>query len=274
MTDHIAQPPSDTPLDPELTEKVSFGFTDVTPDEKVSKVKGVFRSVASKYDLMNDLMSAGVHRVWKTFAMDRINPQPGEVFLDVAGGTGDLSLAFLKRADQKATRYGQHHLKTQAIVCDINDSMMASGRERKEVLQARGELDWVCGDAMALPFKDRSVDALAIAFGIRNVADMDQAFREFRRVLKPGGRFACLEFSHMTAGVLQSAYDAYSFNVIPKLGDLIAGDAPSYQYLVESIRRFPKQDEVLRRIEAAGFKRVDCTNFSGGIAALHFGWAV
>ena len=255
-------------------EKVSFGFEDVSADEKVSRVKGVFRSVAGKYDLMNDLMSAGVHRVWKTMTMDRLNPQPGETFLDVAGGTGDLSLAFLKRARLQGERHGRHHVRANAIVCDINDAMLAAGRERDDVARVADQMSWVCGDAMALPFEDNTVDALAISFGIRNVADIDKAFREFRRVLKPGGRFACLEFSHMTATPLQEAYDLYSFNVIPKLGDWVAGDAPSYQYLVESIRRFPKQDEVLRRIEEAGFSNVSCTNFTGGIAALHFGWAV
>ncbi len=268
QTDHTNMPEDDG------GERVSFGFEDVTPEEKVSRVKGVFRSVASKYDLMNDLMSAGIHRVWKTMTLNRIDPQPGETFIDVAGGTGDLSLAFLKRANAKAEKRGQHHIKANAIVCDINDAMLASGKTRDEVYRFAGQMDWVCGDAMALPFEDNSADALAIAFGIRNVADMDQAFREFKRVLKPGGRFACLEFSHMTAGVLQDAYDAYSFNVIPKLGDWIAGDAPSYQYLVESIRRFPKQDDVLKRIEAAGFGKVSVTNYSGGIAALHYGWAI
>ena len=258
----------------ETDPRVSFGFEDVTPDEKVSRVKGVFRSVAGKYDLMNDLMSAGIHRMWKTMTLNRIDPQPGETFLDVAGGTGDLSLAFLKRANDKAVRRGKHHIKAQAIVCDINDGMLAAGLQRDAVKKVADQMDWVCGDAMALPFEDNCVDALAISFGIRNVADMDQAFREFRRVLKPGGRFACLEFSHMTAGVLQDAYDTYSFNVIPKLGDWIAGDAPSYQYLVESIRRFPKQEEVLKRIEAAGFSQVSVTNYSGGIAALHYGWAI
>lgn len=255
-------------------ETVSFGFEDVSPTEKVSRVKGVFRSVAGRYDLMNDLMSAGVHRIWKANTIARLNPQPGETYLDVAGGTGDLSLAFLKDAGQKAARRNQHQKTSRAIVCDINESMLAAGRQRSDIARAPGDVNWVVGDAMALPLKDRSVDALAIAFGIRNVADMDQAFREFRRVLKPGGRFACLEFSHMTATPLQMAYDAYSFNVIPKLGGWITGDAPSYQYLVESIRRFPKQDEVRDRITAAGFSNVGYSNFSGGIASLHFGWAV
>ena len=253
---------------------VSFGFEDVSETEKVSRVKGVFRSVADRYDLMNDLMSAGVHRIWKANTMSRLNPQPGEAFLDVAGGTGDLSFAFLKSAGEKARRTNRYHLPARATVCDINDAMLQSGQKRDLASKYAGQISWVCGDAMHLPFEDRSVDALAIAFGIRNVADMDQAFREFRRVLNPGGRFACLEFSHMTANVLQEAYDAYSFNVIPKLGGLIADDEASYQYLVESIRRFPKQDEVTRRITEAGFSQVTCTNYSGGIAALHFGWAV
>lgn len=259
---------------PKTDETVSFGFEDVSPDEKVSRVKGVFRSVAGKYDLMNDLMSVGIHRAWKTMTMDRLNPQPGETFLDVAGGTGDLSLAFLKRARLQGERRRQQHNPASAIVCDINDSMLAAGRERDDVKRVTEPMSWVCGDAMALPFEDNTIDALAISFGIRNVADIDMAFREFRRVLKPGGRFACLEFSHMTASVLQDAYDAYSFNVLPRLGGWITGDAPSYQYLVESIRRFPKQAEVTRRIEAAGFSQVSCTNYTGGIAALHFGWAV
>ncbi|MAK61219.1 MAG: bifunctional demethylmenaquinone methyltransferase/2-methoxy-6-polyprenyl-1,4-benzoquinol methylase [Ponticaulis sp.] len=254
--------------------KVSFGFEDVSPNEKVDRVKGVFRSVANRYDLMNDLMSAGVHRIWKAATINRLNPQPGESFLDVAGGTGDLSFAFLRSADEKARRTGAHHRQATAVICDINDAMLSAGKDRDLAHKYAGRTDWVCGDAMALPFDSNSVDALAIAFGIRNVADMDMAFREFRRVLKPGGRFACLEFSHMTSGILQDAYDTYSFNVIPRLGEWIASDAPSYQYLVESIRRFLKQDEVTRRISEAGFSQVSCTNYSGGIAALHFGWAV
>ena len=256
------------------TQKVSFGFEDVSPDEKVSRVKGVFRSVASRYDLMNDLMSAGVHRIWKANTINRLNPQPGEKFLDVAGGTGDLSFAFLKAADEKARRTGAYHTPAHATICDINDAMLGAGKSRNLTEKYENRTNWVCGDAMALPFEDNSVDAVAIAFGIRNVADMDLAFREFRRVLKPGGRFACLEFSHMTSDILQNAYDAYSFNVIPRLGGWIAGDAPSYQYLVESIRRFPKQDEVTERVSAAGFSQVSCTNYTGGVAALHFGWAV
>ena len=270
----MSEPTSDPTAETVEQAKVSFGFEDVTPDEKVSRVKGVFRSVADRYDLMNDLMSAGVHRIWKANTINRLNPQPGETFLDVAGGTGDLSFAFLKSADEKGNRTNAFHKPATATVCDINDAMLAAGRSRTLTEKFRDRTSWVCGDAMALPFEDNSFDALAISFGIRNVADIDKAFREFRRVLKPGGRFACLEFSHMTSGILQNAYDTYSFNVIPRLGDWVTGDAPSYQYLVESIRRFPKQDEVTRRITEAGFSQVSCTNYTGGVAALHFGWAV
>lgn len=254
-------------------EIVSFGFEDVSPDEKVSRVKGVFRSVASRYDIMNDLMSAGVHRLWKHDTIAKLNPQPGEHLLDIAGGTGDVAKAFLDRADRAGKRQGRTERAT-AVVCDINDAMLEAGQAREDMAAYSGRLDWVCGDAQKLPFEDRSADALTIAFGIRNVADRAAALSEFRRVLKPGGRLAVLEFSHMTAPMLQEAYDSYSFNVIPRLGSMVAGDRESYQYLVESIRRFPKQDAFCAEVEAAGFSRVSVTNYSGGIAALHYGWAV
>lgn len=255
---------------PEKT--VSFGFETVTPDEKVERVKGVFRSVASRYDVMNDLMSAGIHRLWKHDTISKLNPQPGECLIDVAGGTGDVAKAFLDKADEAGKRRGIAD-EAQAVVCDINDAMLAAGKDRKDMTAYEGRMDWVCGDAQNLPFPDRSFDALTIAFGIRNVADRAAALSEFRRVLKPGGRLAVLEFSHMTAPMLQKAYDAYSFNVIPPLGAMVAGDRDSYQYLVESIRQFPKQDAFRAEVEEAGFSRVSVTNFSGGIAALHFGWA-
>ena len=254
-------------------EPVSFGFETVTPDEKVNRVKGVFRSVADRYDLMNDLMSAGVHRIWKHDTIARLNPQPGETLLDVAGGTGDLAKAFLERARRVADRRGTSQ-RTRAIVCDINDAMLVSGMARADMMNVPGDLDWVCGDATALPFPDRSMDALSIAFGIRNVVDRAAALSEFRRVLKPAGRLAVLEFSQMTAPMLQDAYDAYSFAVIPPLGGLITGDAASYQYLIESIRQFPNQDDFRREVADAGFRSVSVTNFTGGVAALHFGWAV
>jgi demethylmenaquinone methyltransferase / 2-methoxy-6-polyprenyl-1,4-benzoquinol methylase len=249
-------------------DKVSFGFEDVSREEKSRRVKGVFASVASKYDLMNDLMSAGVHRVWKANMIAWLNPQPGETLIDVAGGTGDIGRAFLKRANEVARR---RSLKadTIAFVSDINEAMLVAGIKDDDENMPR-----VCCDAAALPFPDAAADAITISFGIRNVVEIDKALREFRRVLRPGGRFACLEFSHMTHRVLQDAYDKYSFAVIPKLGEIVTGDRDSYQYLIESIRRFPDQAAFAAKIKAAGFMEVGYQNYSGGIAALHTGWAV
>ncbi|MEM1150059.1 MAG: bifunctional demethylmenaquinone methyltransferase/2-methoxy-6-polyprenyl-1,4-benzoquinol methylase UbiE [Pseudomonadota bacterium] len=258
---------------PKIGETVSFGFEDIAADEKEGRVRGVFASVASRYDLMNDFMSVGIHRLWKHDTIAKVNPQPGEVLLDVAGGTGDLAKAFLERAN-RAEKRRQIARPATAIVCDINEEMLKAGQARKDLQAFDERIDWVCGNAESLPFEDRSFDALTIVFGIRNVTHREKALAEFHRVLKPAGRLAVLEFSHMTAPILQNAYDAYSFNVIPALGGLIAGDRESYQYLVESIRRFPDQDAFRVEVEEAGFKQVSVTNFSGGIAALHFGWAI
>jgi demethylmenaquinone methyltransferase/2-methoxy-6-polyprenyl-1,4-benzoquinol methylase len=249
-------------------DKVSFGFEDVSRDEKTRRVKGVFASVASRYDLMNDLMSAGVHRVWKSNMIAWLNPQPGEVLIDVAGGTGDIARAFIRHADEIARRR-KSDARAMAFVSDINEAMLVAGIRKTDENTPR-----VACDAAALPFPDRSADAVTISFGIRNVVEIDRALKEFRRVLKPGGRFACLEFSHMTHRVLQEAYDRYSFSVIPAMGELVTGDRASYQYLVESIRRFPNQDDFAEKVRAAGFGQVKYVNYSGGVAALHTGWAV
>ena len=250
------------------TDKVSFGFEDVSREEKSRRVKGVFASVASRYDLMNDLMSAGVHRIWKANLIAKLNPQPGETLIDVAGGTGDVARAFHARASEVAKRRGGVH-DGLAIVADINEAMLVAG-----VRPGEAHLPRVACDAARLPFPDRTCDALSISFGIRNVVDIDQALREFRRVLKLGGRLACLEFSHPTHSLLQDLYDRYSFSVIPRVGEIVTGDRASYQYLVESIRRFPTQDEFAARICDAGFTQVGYANYSGGVAALHMGWAV
>jgi demethylmenaquinone methyltransferase/2-methoxy-6-polyprenyl-1,4-benzoquinol methylase len=249
-------------------DKVSFGFEDVSRDEKSRRVKGVFASVASKYDLMNDLMSAGVHRIWKANMIAWLNPQPGETLIDVAGGTGDVARAFQKHANAVARRRNTR-LETFTVVSDINEAMLVAGIKPTDRNMPR-----VACDAALLPFPDRSADAITISFGIRNVVEIDKALAEFRRVLKPGGRFACLEFSHMTHRMLQDAYDAYSFKVIPSLGGMVTGDKASYQYLIESIRRFPNQHDFAERIRAAGFNQVNYWNYSGGIACLHTGWAV
>ena len=246
----------------------SFGFRDVDAGEKVRLVRGVFDSVASNYDLMNDLMSAGVHRLWKDAAAAKLNARPGETILDVAGGTGDMARRYARMAHRAQERRGGRD--ASVIVLDYNAEMIMAGVNKG----GEPEMSWTVGDAMALPLPDASVDAYSISFGIRNVADIPQALREARRVLKPGGRFMCLEFSRPIAGPIRKAYDAWSFHAIPRIGEWVARDRDSYQYLVESIRRFPDQQTFKGMIEAAGFGRVSVTNLSGGVAAIHFGWAI
>jgi demethylmenaquinone methyltransferase/2-methoxy-6-polyprenyl-1,4-benzoquinol methylase len=246
----------------------TFGYQDVDPADKPSLVRGVFDRVAGRYDLMNDLMSGGVHRVWKDMTAARINPQPGEVIVDCAGGTGDMARRFAKLAGKAQRRRGGEDVRV--LVVDYNAEMIAAGRERG----SEPQLSWAVGDAQRLPLPDRTADAYCIAFGIRNVTDISAALREARRVLKPGGRFACLEFSRPPASAFRAAYDAYSFRAIPAIGAAVAGDRESYQYLVESIRRFPDQPTFAALMKAAGFGRVGWTNYTGGVAALHTGWAV
>ena len=249
-------------------DKASFGFREVEAGEKAGLVRGVFDSVASRYDLMNDVMSAGVHRVWKDITAARLNPQPGEVIVDCAGGTGDMARRFARLAEKARKRRGG--APAEIFVVDYNAEMIAAGRAKPFDAAIR----WSVGDAQRLPLPDGCADAYVISFGIRNVTDISAALAEARRVLKPGGRFLCLEFSRPVTQTLQKAYDAYSFKVIPAMGELVARDRASYQYLVESIRRFPPQDRFAQLIREAGFSNVGWTNFPGGVAALHPGWAV
>ena len=226
-------------------------------------VHGVFTRVASKYDVMNDLMSVGIHRIWKDAMMDWLAPRPGQRLLDVAGGTGDVAFRFLNRAPGAS-----------AVVCDLTESMLQAGAQRAEAESMANRLEWVAGDAMALPFADNSFDVYTISFGIRNVTRIPDALAEAYRVLRPGGRLMVLEFSQLPNPALQWAYDRYSFNVIPVMGQIVAGDRDSYQYLVESIRRFPDQDRFLQMIVDAGFDQAKYRNMTMGVAALHSGWKI
>lgn len=240
-----------------------FGFETVTESEKAGRVQGVFGSVASRYDIMNDVMSGGIHRVWKDAMMDWLAPRSGQKLLDVAGGTGDIAYRFLKRA-------GQGH----ATVLDLTEEMLVEGRKRAEASQMVDQLDWSVGDAMALPFPDNSFDVYTISFGIRNVTRPKDALNEAFRVLRPGGRLMVLEFSQIPNPAMQWAYDRYSFNLIPLMGQLIANDRDSYQYLVESIRKFPDQDMFLNMVRSAGFENAKYRNLTAGVACLHSGWKI
>ncbi|BBK34918.1 demethylmenaquinone methyltransferase/2-methoxy-6-polyprenyl-1,4-benzoquinol methylase [Stella humosa] len=242
-------------------EEADFGFRRIPAGEKAAAVRDVFESVASRYDLMNDLMSGGIHRLWKDRMVDRLNPRAGERVLDLAGGTGDIAFRILARAPG-----------AEVAVVDLTPAMLAVGRDRAIDRGLLTGLAWAAGNAEALPLPDRSVDAVTIAFGLRNVTRRDRALVEARRVLRPGGRFLCLEFSRVTVPGLDRLYDTYSFSVLPRLGRLVAGDQDSYRYLVESIRRFPDQPTLAGEMTAAGLERACWTSLSGGIAALHIGW--
>jgi demethylmenaquinone methyltransferase/2-methoxy-6-polyprenyl-1,4-benzoquinol methylase len=252
----IAEPSSSaTPNVP--PEAGWFGDRPVDPAEKTGLVREVFSRVAGRYDLMNDLMSAGVHRAWKASFVRMLAPRPAEMLIDVAAGTGDIATGW------RAAGGGP------AVLCDINEAMLSAGRDRAFDRGGLAGLSWAVGNAEALPFPDRTFDAFTIAFGLRNVTDIDAALAEARRVLKPGGRFLCLEFSRVAIAPLRLLYRQYSDTVIPLLGSIVAKDRESYVYLVESIRRFPDQEALLGRIAAAGLGMGRYRNLSGGIAAIH-----
>lgn len=244
----------------ENKQNTHFGFQTVPEAEKSTLVRGVFSSVAARYDMMNDFMSMGVHHLWKD-AMVNMLPSSGRL-LDVAGGTGDIAQRFLKKT--------QH--KQPVTVCDINQSMLGAGRDRAIDRNQLAGIEWVCGDAEALPFEDKTFDAYSIAFGIRNVTHVDKALSEAYRVLKPGGKLVVLEFSQVKNAMLAKLYEQYSFHVIPKIGKLVTGDEAAYQYLVESIRKFPDQETFAAMIAQAGFSKASYRNMSGGVVALHSGW--
>lgn len=241
---------------------VSFGFAEVASEEKQGLVQGVFESVAGNYDLMNDLMSGGIHRLWKNTLIDMLKPRGDMRLLDVAGGTGDIAFKFLKAGGGHVT------------VCDLTEGMVRVGRDRAIDQNILGGVDWSVGDAQRLPLPDNSVDAYTIAFGLRNVTEPQMALEEAFRVLKPGGRFLCLEFSHVVLPVFDKIYDEYSFRLLPHIGSIVAGDKESYVYLVESIRRFPPQKKLEAMMREAGFDMVSHRNLSGGIAAIHSGWRI
>jgi len=252
------QKTSDAPKTEEPT--THFGFQTVREDDKVDMVRGVFDSVAPKYDLMNDLMSMGIHRAWKNRLMSKLHPTANQKLLDVGGGTGDIAFKYLERGGQDAT------------VFDINDEMLKVGRDRAIDKGILSGIEWMQGNAEELPFEDATFDAYTIAFCIRNVTRIDKALEEARRVLKPGGHFICLEFSKVVQPGLAKIYDTYSFSILPKLGEVFADDRESYQYLAESIRKFPDQDTFKAKIENAGFDQVTYENLTGGIACIHSAW--
>ena len=242
----------------------NFGFKKVSKEEKPKLVNEVFDSVALRYDLMNDLMSAGLHRLWKDSFIDWLAPRKNTHLLDVAGGTGDIAFRFIAKTRNKS----------RVTILDRNEKMLIEGKKRSESIKVKPEIKWVCGDAMKLPFKNEIFDYYTISFGIRNVLDLKKCLSEAFRVLKPGGRLMILEFSKVENRTFNKIYDVFSFNVVPRLGKLIAGDAESYQYLIESIRKFPSQDKLAGLVGEAGFRQVKYTNLTQGIVAMHSGWKV
>ncbi|MCQ8278935.1 class I SAM-dependent methyltransferase [Acetobacteraceae bacterium KSS8] len=256
MSDNSLPSPHDLPSG----ATTDFGFRDVPLDEKKPMVRAVFDSVAPKYDLMNDLMSLGIHRAWKRIFIQTLGPRPHLSLLDLAGGTGDIAFGWLRSGGGPA------------ILSDINAAMLGVGRTRAVERALVADLRFLVADAERLPLPDRSVDRVSMAFGLRNCTDKDAVLAEARRVLRPGGRFHCLEFSRVQVAALAPVYDAWSFQVLPRLGQAIAGDSESYRYLAESIRMFPDQDTLATMMRKAGLGRVSVRNLSGGIAAIHSGW--
>ena len=249
---------------PEHDKTTHFGYQQVPVEEKAKKVADVFHSVANKYDVMNDLMSMGVHRLWKMFTLNQAGARPGMRVLDLAGGTGDLAMKFA----------GQVGSSGEVVLADINSSMLEEGRRRLIDKGIVGNVRYAQVNAECLPFEDDSFDIITIAFGLRNVTDKDAALRSMRRVLKPGGKLLVLEFSRPISSTFSKIYDLYSFTALPLMGKLITGDADSYRYLAESIRMHPDQETLKKMMEDAGFERCDYHNLSGGVVALHSGYAI
>jgi demethylmenaquinone methyltransferase/2-methoxy-6-polyprenyl-1,4-benzoquinol methylase len=245
--------------------RADFGFKTVSESEKPGLVRALFDNVAARYDLMNDLLSAGVHRLWKDALVDLLEPRPGLAYLDVAGGTGDIARRIAERLSRTET-------PSSILVLDSSSRMIEEGRSRALDRGLLHGLRWVLGEAERLPLAERSIDAYTVAFGVRNLTRIDEALAETYRVLKPGGRFLCLEFCPAVHPALAPLYEAYSFRLVPLLGALVQHDRASYEYLVESIRRFPPPQRFAAMIEAAGLSRVRVRKLSGGIAALHSAW--
>ncbi len=248
----------------EPSNETHFGDRTVRRARKAALVREVFDGVAERYDLMNDLMSGGLHRLWKQTLVERLRPRAPMTVLDLAGGTGDIARRILARLGGDP--------ESRLIACDINLSMLEVGRDRSIDQGRPVGIEWLCGDAERLPLDDQCVDAVTVAFGLRNVTDLEAALGEVQRVLAPGGRFLCLEFSRVSIPLLDRLYDEYSFRVLPLIGELVTGRADAYRYLIESIRTFPAQDAFAARIEAAGLGNVSYRNLSGGIVALHSAW--
>jgi demethylmenaquinone methyltransferase/2-methoxy-6-polyprenyl-1,4-benzoquinol methylase len=253
--------------DEDANGRTGFGFRRVPEREKAKLVRAVFDNVAPRYDLMNDLMSVGIHRWWKAEMVNQLRPRLGQRLLDVGGGTGDIALRALPRLFQPDASLGGG-----ITVCDVSEPMLALGRSRALDQGILVGIEWLCADAEQLPIADHAVDLYTIGFGLRNVTRIDAALAEARRVLKPGGHFMCLEFAPEIAPLLQPLYDLYSFQMLPLLGQIVTGDRDAYRYLVESIRLFPRQSELAEMIGRAGFDQVKFRNLTGGLAALHSAW--